>query len=447
MEPLEVLFEADGVAADRRCRTSSRSSTAARSASRHADAVRELRRDDRRRRRDPVDPELECARRRGQRGGSLRHGPLAGVRRRRPHRRGDAGEPRLKAPGDPTRCTRRAPRHLRSCAAALGKDRAAGGRDPHRARFDRSIPPRARDPERSCSRARRGRSGCASELPEASTIVVLGDEHGARPTSARRGSARTRTRAHPQRGRAAHVRRPRRRRASSTSSSSPSRPSSRATADTRTRFGLARVRRAHAARSPRAASRRPPTRRLPLPALRGRARDRPVARGERRGARYAARAVLRPRLRLRVHAGHGADQRRPDLGGTRERPRRARRPLVGVGRVRLADEHRRCRRGRGPSRRLRRDDGDARRVARRAGRVRQTTRSSSPAPTRSSGSRIWRCTRRGPRRSRPPRGRRSALGAGSLVGDRASSSSPPRSTARRRPRCGRSRSPATSRGR
>ena len=93
--------------------------------------------------------------------------------------------------------------------------------------------------------------------------------------------------------------------------------------------------------------------------------------GERRGAGHAARALLRPDLRLRDHAGDRLRRRRPDLGRARRGPARARRALVGVGRVRLADEHDQPRGGRGADRDVRRDGRDAGRLARGAGRLRR----------------------------------------------------------------------------
>ena len=62
---------------------------------------------------------------------------------------------------------------------------------------------------------------------------------------------------------------------------------------------------------------------------------------------------------------------RPDVAGTRPRPARARRPLVVVGRLRLAHERRRSGGGNRPARDVRRDGGVPRRCAVGAGRVRK----------------------------------------------------------------------------
>ncbi len=58
---------------------------------------------------------------------------------------------------------------------------------------------------------------------------------------------------------------------------------------------------------------------------------------------------------LAHHAVHGADGRRADLGGAGQGPARARRALVVVGRLRVADQRRRPRGGRRPARDVRRD--------------------------------------------------------------------------------------------
>ena len=89
-----------------------------------------------------------------------------------------------------------------------------------------------------------------------------------------------------------------------------------------------------------------------------------------REAGRAARAVLRPRLRLRPHAGHGPARPRPVVGRAAARHARARIDLVGVGGVRVADERGRQPPLGGAARDLRLDDRDADRLARRAGRVR-----------------------------------------------------------------------------
>ena len=93
--------------------------------------------------------------------------------------------------------------------------------------------------------------------------------------------------------------------------------------------------------------------------------------GGRRGTGHAARALLRPHLRLRDHPGHRLRRRGSDLGRPDQRAARARRALVGVGRVRLADEHDQPRGGRGPDRDVRRDGRDADRVTGGAGRLRR----------------------------------------------------------------------------
>ena len=86
--------------------------------------------------------------------------------------------------------------------------------------------------------------------------------------------------------------------------------------------------------------------------------------GRRRGAGLAARAVLRPRLRLRADAGHGVHGRRPDVRRARPRAADPRDPVVGVERLRVADEHRRPRARAAAHRHVRRDGRDARRRAR-----------------------------------------------------------------------------------
>ena len=65
----------------------------------------------------------------------------------------------------------------------------------------------------------------------------------------------------------------------------------------------------------------------------GAARPAPRARGPARRDGLAARAVLRPGLRLRAHAGHGVHGRRPDVRTTRARPRRSWRSSGGPGRA------------------------------------------------------------------------------------------------------------------
>ena len=92
----------------------------------------------------------------------------------------------------------------------------------------------------------------------------------------------------------------------------------------------------------------------------------------RRGAEgHPARAVLRPRLRLRLHPGHRADGGQPDLGGPRPGDARPGGGLVGVGRLRLADQLAALRRRHRPRRAAGRDGGDADRGARRPAGVRR----------------------------------------------------------------------------
>ena len=139
-------------------------------------------------------------------------------------------------------------------------------------------------------------------------------------------------------------------------------------------------------------------------------------RGERRGACHAARALLRPDLRLRDHAGDGPRRRRPDLGGARQGTGRARRALVVVGRVRLADEHDQPGGGCRPDRDVRGDDGDAGRVAGGPGRLRRRRVPLRVRLRRSFGSHTSSCTRSRAEAtatcSVPSRGSRSARAIG-----------------------------------
>ena len=73
-----------------------------------------------------------------------------------------------------------------------------------------------------------------------------------------------------------------------------------------------------------------------------------------------------------VHAGHDRPVGRSDLERARAGPADPRRALVGVGGLRLVDEHRRSRRGRGAGGDAGGDGGDVRRGARRPRRVRQS---------------------------------------------------------------------------
>jgi hypothetical protein len=115
------------------------------------------------------------------------------------------------------------------------------------------------------------------------------------------------------------------------------------------------------------------------------------------------------RLRVRLRAGRDAALRRPDV--RRDRPRRARagRALVGLDHLRLADEHRRSRRGGGRCRAARRADRDVRRGARGAERVRRRRRSLRRLLPRRDRD-AHRALR--PRRPREPRPARSGAPAG-----------------------------------
>src|SRR5918995_344211 len=90
-----------------------------------------------------------------------------------------------------------------------------------------------------------------------------------------------------------------------------------------------------------------------------------------RETRSPARALLRPRLRLRAHAGHEADGGQPHLGGSRSRDAPARTALVGVGRLRVADELHPHRGGPRAVARVRVDGGLPGCRARRAARIRR----------------------------------------------------------------------------
>ena len=129
-------------------------------------------------------------------------------------------------------------------------------------------------------------------------------------------------------------------------------------------------------------------------------------RAARRRAGDAAGAVLRPRLRARDHPVHGADVPPPDLVGAGPGPAGAGDAVVGVGRLRLADQRHRPRGGRGPARHVRRDGGAADRLALRARGLRQP-RPALRALLRRRADRPHR-----PLHARQPRGRRAApLGA------------------------------------
>ena len=114
--------------------------------------------------------------------------------------------------------------------------------------------------------------------------------------------------------------------------------------------------------------------------------------GARDGHRQAARALLRPRLRAGVHAVHRAHVGPADLGGHRARDARARGAVVGVGRLRVADERHRPRGGRGSPRRVRRDGRAARRARSASPRPSATKRSRSRSRTESCARRTSRCS-------------------------------------------------------
>ena len=95
------------------------------------------------------------------------------------------------------------------------------------------------------------------------------------------------------------------------------------------------------------------------------------ARGGARGEGHPARALLRPRLRLRLHPGHRPDGREPDLGGRRPGHARAGGRVVGVERLRVADQRPALRRRDRAGRAARGDGRDAGRGARGAGGVRR----------------------------------------------------------------------------
>ena len=103
-------------------------------------------------------------------------------------------------------------------------------------------------------------------------------------------------------------------------------------------------------------------------------RARARGRGGGRAPGHAARAVLRPRLRLRPHAGDRLHLGRPHLGRDRAGDVDPLRALVRLGRVRLAHERDRPERGLRQARRVRRDGGDVRRRPRRAAGVRRGRR-------------------------------------------------------------------------
>ena len=103
-------------------------------------------------------------------------------------------------------------------------------------------------------------------------------------------------------------------------------------------------------------------------------------------ARRAARAVLRPGLRLRADPGDREPLRRPLLGRPAARAAGARRHLVGLGRVRLADQRSRHAQAQRAAGDLLRDGGDAARVAGHSRAPSRATRCCSPWPTWACGS-------------------------------------------------------------
>ena len=85
----------------------------------------------------------------------------------------------------------------------------------------------------------------------------------------------------------------------------------------------------------------------------------------------SARALLRPRLRLRDHAGHGLRLGRPDVDAPRRGARHPHRAVVGVGVLRVAGQHRGLRRGDRARRAAVGHGRDAHRVAGRPARLRR----------------------------------------------------------------------------
>ena len=105
-----------------------------------------------------------------------------------------------------------------------------------------------------------------------------------------------------------------------------------------------------------------------------RVRRRARARARRRASGHPARALLRPGLRVRVHPGHEPARGRPDVGWSLPRDARPRGALVGVERLRVADERDGRRRGRRPAGDARLDGGDVRRRPGGPGRLRRRRR-------------------------------------------------------------------------
>src|SRR5690349_14093105 len=79
-------------------------------------------------------------------------------------------------------------------------------------------------------------------------------------------------------------------------------------------------------------------------------------------AGHAPGAVLRSGRRLRIHAGDDLPHARPDVERAVEGGAAARRDLVGMVRLRVADEHARSGGGRRPASHARGDRGDAHRL-------------------------------------------------------------------------------------
>ncbi len=152
-----------------------------------------------------------------------------------------------------------------------------------------------------------------------------------------------------------------------------------------------------------------------------------VRRAARRRAGDAAGAVLRPRLRPGAHPVHGADVPSPDLVGTGPGPAGARRAVVVVGGLRLADQRRSTpRRARSRLVIFARDGGAADRLALRAGgvrrprprlrpRLRRRPRSRTSPSSCSPAPRTTRCATRCSASPPAPRSRSACSPAASLL--------------------------------
>ena len=265
----------------------------------------------RRRRSDPVDPELERPRCGRQRVGSVRHGAATRVRRRRAHRCGHArGVADRHLATGPCRSGGRGA--LRGAAPLARKARAAGGRDPHGSRLDQPSHPVLA----SGAVVLTSTSGAAQldgALPPASTLVALGD---APALDLRRALAVLRERGH----------------SLVLSEAGPHTFGGLVKAGLADELFLTVSPQLAGNRGPEAGSgsRSPsssfrPVRPTGCSACAGMAttsscatgstRERSDERRRPRGARHAPRALLRPRLRLRVHAGHRAHHGRSQLAG------------------------------------------------------------------------------------------------------------------------------------